>query len=41
MAVTEDMLTAHPELKGIFAANEAGRHRRGPSPRRGGQSGVT
>ena len=24
MAVTEDMLTAHPELKGIFAANEAG-----------------
>ncbi|MCI0514046.1 substrate-binding domain-containing protein [candidate division KSB1 bacterium] len=24
MAVTEDILTAHPDLKGIFAANEAG-----------------
>lgn len=24
MAVTEDMLTAHPDIKGIFAANEAG-----------------
>jgi ribose transport system substrate-binding protein len=24
MAVTEDILTAHPEIKGIFAANEAG-----------------
>jgi ribose transport system substrate-binding protein len=24
MAVTEDMLTAHPELDGIFAANEPG-----------------
>ena len=24
MAVTEDLLTGHPDLKGIFAANEAG-----------------
>lgn len=24
MAVTEDILTAHPDIKGIFAANEAG-----------------
>lgn len=24
MAITEDILTAHPDLKGIFAANEAG-----------------
>jgi ribose transport system substrate-binding protein len=24
MAVTEDILTAHPKLKGIFAANEPG-----------------
>jgi ribose transport system substrate-binding protein len=24
MAVTEDLLTAHPDIKGIFAANEAG-----------------
>ena len=24
MAVTEDMLTGHPDIKGIFAANEAG-----------------